>query len=263
MPDLTPIELTITPSFGAGLRFSWKVYNGVVDPLPWSFYLERCDAGEDGPWVQVTGPLTCYTWQDPERLIISRDAPRFYRIKLVTSSGSYYSDPASIGGSLNLRRFNMAKEVMRREMMYAKLNSNSTLGEVFSKNVSGPPCTTCLDPILGSAVYGTDCPTCGGTKFNPPYLGPYPVYATFSVSNRTVVTSEDGVGQKRMDPSYKVRIAGTAWLRTGDVLKTDGNLYHVETVEILAEVGQLPLIQEITANILPMGDPLYVLDILK
>lgn len=260
MPN--PVLLTLTPSFGSGLGFNWTVYNGMTDSLPWSFYVEFCETGDSGPWIQVAGPLTTYAWQDPQRLIISRDAPRFYRVKLVTPEKAYWSAPVSINGTLSSRRFKLAKEIMRREMVYAIQNTNSMEGNVYVKNVSGPPCTTCLDPVTGSAVYGSDCPQCGGTKFTPPYLGPYPVWATFTPNNRTTTNADDGLGRVPQ-PGFRLRIAGTAWLRTGDILKCGGSLYYIETVDVVVEIGQLPIVQVAGVNKLPLGDPLYVLEIFK
>lgn len=256
------IKLSLTPSFGVGIQYMWSVSPGVVDPLPWEFYVEQCDVGPEGPWVPLSGKVTSVTWANPERLIVSRDAARFFRVKLITPLSSYVSEPVSMNGGLDLRRFNIAREVMRREMLYAQKNSNGMKGEAWLKNVSGSPCTNCLDPVLGSAVFGSDCPMCGGTRFNPPYLGPYEVWATFSPGTRKTEHDQEGVGKFTVS-AYEARIAGTAWLRTADIIKIGGHLYNIEGIQIGAEVGQTPLVQIGDVSEIPLGDALYVLETFK
>lgn len=263
MPDTPALDLTVIPSFGSGLGFEWRVHGGVVDSLPWRFFVDRSQGGEEGPWAQIGGPIeTAYVWHDPTRVIVSRDAPQFFRVRLTTLSRTYTSAPVSAYGKLDRRKFALAREIMRREMLYARKNCNGTDGSAFTKNVAGAPCPVCLDPITGGAVYGSDCPTCGGTKFNPPYLGPYPIFATFTTDSRHTVNAPDGIG-KITASTYTARVAGAVWLRSGDLIKSGGQIFQVERVTINAEVGQLPVVQTADVCMIPLGDPLYILEMLQ
>lgn len=260
MPEAVTAESV--PGIGTGTLITWKVYKGIVDPGPWEFAVERSDNGIGGPWIRVSALIRGYSWTDPSRVIISKDAPLHYRVVLRTGVKTYTSPPVSFGGSLSRERTLLLKELMRRETLYASRNTNSSDANVYIRNLHGTPCDTCLDPVTGSAVLGNACPVCGGARTRPPFLGPYPVLTTLAKEDRKTVNSPDGVGRINPD-TQNMRVAGPVWIRTRDIVKVGEKLFHVEASDSVAEVGQVPVAQMVTANPLPLGDPLYTLEIFR
>lgn len=262
--DNPVIALSVAPTFGTGCSFSWTLTPGFTAAAPWSFQVEESRVPDPEAWTP-TSPLISgsFAWQELKRRRLAKDESLYFRVRVITPDGVFASAPVSAFGVLGRDKFNLAREIMRREELYARV-ATGVKGSAYVKNTCGAPCSTCLDPVSGVSIYGSDCPMCGGTKLNPPYIGPFPVWLTFSTASRGSGSASDGVG--RVNPSsFTVRIAGAVQLKTDDILidAGAGKRYHVDKVDVLAEICRLPVVQSAQADELPLNDPIYVLKAIK
>ena len=131
------------------------------------------------------------------------------------------------------------------------------LGQLWCKSVFGPPCKKCRDPVTQDPLTA-NCDQCYGVGKIPGYHGPYPVWFTFSVSQRTKGMAEDGTGG-REDFPYDVRVIGFPVLKKDDIL-VDTQMdrrFYVNAVQHLLELRRVPVIQNITAKEISLGEYVY------
>jgi len=256
-----PIELTLACGFNQGHTFTWAVDPALCVSGTRVFCVEESNDSE-GPWTQISPSLTArYVWGEPQRRVENKDENRNFRVKLTVGSKTYYSNVIMASEPDDKRRVNKIRELLRRELLLARTHQGIE-GQLYLKNRDGAKCDTCVDPILGNSTLGDECPVCGGSKLDPPFIGPYTAWLTFTPEKRMTVNSQDGVG--KISPSeFSIRVAGTTQLRTADLIVDKGSkrIYYVDGVDVTGEIQRHPVVQQVGANEMPTTDRMYNLAI--
>ena len=255
-------KVEIFPGYAAGFTFRWVVNPLFVDPLPWRFEVQLAPAPADG-WHTVSPMIVNQMlWMDTQKRLINKDEVLYFRIKLTTGRGEYYSDVRTPYGDLPKREFLLAKEIMRKEILQAKKLSG-IIGSVWIRSTFGPKCSHCRDPVTGD-VLDSACKFCYGTGREPGYHGPYYTWMTFSPASKDQQMAEDGSGT-RQPYSYQVRMVVCPYVKDSDVLvdSCKDKRYYVDVVKSEAEIRRVALVQSLIVHEAPVSEPIYELGVVR
>lgn len=255
----TPITgLIVKPGYARGFEFSWAVSGGFEEPGPWRFTVEE-SAGVMDNFVPISSVLVnVFAWADELTRIPSKSTVLYYRVHMRTPQHEYYSDVVGPIGTVERRDYLIIKDVMRREVLHARTLAGIK-ADLWVKNIYGPKCTVCIDPISGT-IRNSKCPVCYGTGYVPPYHGPYTMWFTFSPTDNKLEQVEDGSGTYE-ERQNEVRVVGTMVIRKGDVLvdPEDDKRFMVLGSQNLAEVRRIPVVQQVMVSEMPTTDVIYQL----
>ena len=246
----------VKPNYNGGFEFSWSISGGLDDRGPWQFTVSE-SIGVMDDFHAISPVLTnAYAWGDSVRRIPSKSTELYYQVSLHTPTGSYLSAVVGVGRELLRRDYSLIKDIMRREVLHARTLAGVE-ADLWVKNVYGPRCTVCTDPISG-AIRDSKCPSCFGTGYSPPYHGPYRMWFTFNPTDNKIEMVEDGSGTYE-EGKNSVRVVGTMVIRKGDVLvvPADDKRFMVLGSQNLAEIRRIPVVQQAEISEMPTTDIIY------
>lgn len=254
MSTITRVD--IIPSYAKGFSFSWEVSQALADAAPWTFTVEQAPAPA-GPWTPVSPEIRGRTsWAETEPRRLSKDAVLYFRVRLKTATGTYYSEPRMPYGDLDRREFLLARDIMRREVLHMRTGAG-TLARLWLVAVFGPRCPVCINPVTGD-VRDSNCSTCKGTGRSPAYYGPYDVWCSFSNTRQTTQMAGDGTGT-RQPKTFSIRMIGAPLAKKNDLVvdTASDKRYYVDDVQVVAELRRVPVVQVLTAHEAPVSDIAY------
>lgn len=250
-------RLDIVPDYSKGFLFHWRLRGGFNDPLPWVFHVQGA-LSQNGPWADISPAIeNKMAWRSDGNIRVNKSDVIFLRVRLDTSSGHYESGVRTPYGDLDRREFLIGREIMRKEVLHmAKLAGTECT--VWSVANYGARCPHCTDPITGQPRVG-HCRYCFGTGFYPAYYGPFPSWCTFSENNQhQLQEGPEGNGmseQKR----FQVRMVNSVPVKKDDIVhdKGSGKRYYVNSVQIVAEIRRVPLVQTLVVDEIATSDQAY------
>lgn len=250
------VKYDIIPDYAGGFKHAWTVSPALADAMPWDFVVEEAQ-GPDGPWTPVSPEIVgAYTWTEPGMRRINKNPVLYFRVVMTTPKATYTSPVRMPYGDLGRREFLIARDMMRREVLHMRTLAGVP-ARVWLVSTFGPRCTACVNPITGSKR-DSNCKVCLGTGRNPPYQGPFDIWATFTPAQRTTQMAGDGTGT-REPAQFSIRMIGSPPLKKNDVVvdPAQGKRYYVDAVQSTAEIRRVPVIQTLTANEAPVTDIVY------
>jgi len=259
----SPFEsVSIVPSYARGFAFMWEISGAFTDPLPWVFSIEE-GRSSVGDWTEITPPgglVNQLSYAETEKRLVNKQLVLFFRVKLITPNGEYYSTVRSPYGELERREYLIVREIMRKEILQAQ-ELSGVLGQLWVRSTFGQECTSCRDPVTGS-IRNDECDHCFGTGRDPGFHGPYCVWLTFSPATRDKQMAQDGTGT-REPYVYSVRMIGSPYAKDGDVV-VDPRMdkrYHVDSVASATEIRRIPVIQTLVVREVPVSDYIHNLGV--
>jgi len=257
MPVESPFSaFTIAPGYAGGFSYSWEVFGGFSDPSPWTFRVQR-GPSSGGPWEDVSPVLVnVVSWRAPggENLVGKSDV-LYFRLRMDTPKGTYFSSARQPYGDLGRRDFLLAREIIRRELLRARVLAGVEC-DVYIRSTFGPRCPRCLDPVTG-VVRDTHCPKCFGTGRFPAYYGPHRMMMSFSAdaAHREARTN-DGTREERV---FEALAIGNPVLKMGDVVidRAQDKRYVIASVSVTSEVRRIPCLQNVSFSEAPLSDAAY------
>ena len=250
-------RITILPSYAQGFAFIWDISDGFSDPLPWKFKIQQAQTSES-TWEDLSPELTnMFAWSDMQKRVVSKDLVLFFRILMTTPEGEYiYALKHPYGDFLTRREYLIERDIMRREVLQQRKLAGVE-SEIWIKSVNGIKCPTCTDPFTGN-ISTSNCRDCLGTGWLPPYHGPYPVWATYSVRRRNTELKPDGTGLQQIY-SHDIRMVGFPFVKDKDIIvdKSSDKRYIVDAVNHETEIRRIPVVQTLHTVELPTSDPRY------
>ena len=258
------LTFDITPNYALGFAFNWTLSKGFSDPNPlaWSFVVQE-SGFVNGPWTTISPVLQNVRYwaestdpDDPAPRVVNKDHILHFRVALNTPAKTYYSDVRTPYGDVDRYEWLYLREAMRQEQL-RMVKMSGVRCAYWSEAVYGPACTVCTHPITGDSLR-TGCDVCYGTGIVPGYFGPYECWAVFSPSQRQTKQGENGTKQDR---TFSVRLLGYPYAKHGDIIVDleSNKRYHVDVVQSLFELRRVSAIQQVSANELPISDPVYKL----
>lgn len=253
----SPIEsFRISPSYLGGFLYSWEVSGDFDAPAPWIFTVQLGHTPE-GPWEDISPALrNVVAWHGPRgRFLYGKSDVLHFRVVIRTSRGESASAPIQPYGDLCRRDFLLAREIMRREALRARVLSGVEC-DVYVRSTFGPRCPYCIDPVTGD-VRDSNCSHCFGTGRYPAYFGPHRMAVSFSPdAAHSKSNSNDGTHETR---TFEAMAVGSPLLKHGDVLVDTARdkRYVIGVAGILSEVRRIPCLQRIGFDEAPLSDPVY------
>lgn len=264
-PPDNPVFQIVTVDYlvPGGARVSWTLQPHFIDPTPatYLFTLQESPSGVPtaDDWVSIANIVNGFTLTDPTKRLFGKTNNLVYRIQLITTLGTYYSDTADVLGHLSYRDFRLAREILRKESLRHRLYT-SIDGFFFKARRGGTVCD-CTDPLTGD-ITNSYCAGCYGTGFVGGYYAP--VASSFcDVSpeeSREHRETEQGRGTVK-DIAIQGRFLGTLPPIQGDVWinKSSDERYYMHSVKEEATLRSVPLIYTVELRLAPYTDPLFLL----
>ena len=253
--DLPVAALEILPYHGQGFVFNWELNDSFSAPGPFLFRIQMAPT-PSGPWETISPPIEdVYYWAD-SRKRVGKTVARNYRVTMIDANGAMYaSEPVTPAGDLDLREFLIAREILRKEELNARMMAG-VMGQVWIAAEYGRKCPKCLDPITGH-VRNSHCSKCHGTGFYPSHYGPFDMWLSFSQSQHGM--SHDDVGGTKDEKQFSVRAIGTPRLKKNDVVRDTGSgkMFYIQTVSNVSEIRRIPIVQQLVVSEAATTDQCY------
>lgn len=253
----SPISaLRISPNYVGGFLYCWEMAGGFNDPAPWVFRVQMGQSPR-GPWKAISPDLVnVIAWHDEGgKHLVGKSDTLYFRLALKTSAGMYFSGPVQPYGDLPRREFLLAREIMRREALRARVLSGVEC-DVYISSTFGPRCPRCTDPITGD-VRDTHCRMCYGTGRYPAYFGPHRMMLSFSPDiSHHKESANDGTHETR---TFEALAIGSPVLKKGDVvidIRQDKR-YVIGSASMVAEIRRVACLQRLGFDESPLSDVIY------
>jgi hypothetical protein len=214
-------------------------------------------SGEHQEWVDVDIPSTnsCQVLLTP--VVLAPGSFKFFRVKLTTPRGVYYSAPIGKEGVLNRRDWLMAREIVRKERIRYKFSG--VPGYLLKPRVGGEVCPRCLDPMTDEPT-DMNCPVCYGTGKRCGYYEPIacqPVIFQGHVSNADL--SDDAIGRPINDIQKIGRflLSPPAYSRDIWINANTDERYVIREISHEVKIKDVPLVAKAKFVLLPVNDAAY------
>lgn len=246
----------ISPSYLGGFLFCWEVSGGFNDPAPWTFVVQR-GPSEKGPWDDISPELVnVVAWREEGgKNLVGKANTLYFRVAMETPRKRYFSHPVQPYGDLPRREYLLAREIIRREALRARVLAGVEC-DLYIRSTFGPKCTHCIDPVTGDVRDG-NCRWCLGTGRYPAYFGPHRTMFSFSPDTaHTKANSADGTHESK---TFEALVIGNPVIKKGDVvvdLRQDKR-YVVGMSSVVAEVRRVACLQRVGFDEAPLNDPIY------
>lgn len=243
-----------------GTRVMWQLLESFNDLQPWLFQLQVGATGnpdaDDWQDVGLATENTCYAI-DPQQRAFTKSLSTYYRVKLITPSQTYFSDPVSQTGILNPRDWRIAREIARKEKL--RFGYTSQDGYLLKRRLTGENCPRCLDTQT-MEIKDPYCPQCWGTGKQCGYYYPLAcVWADLSPSASNLNVDNQAVRGTVQDIRIKARMLMLPIIGEQDIWvsrKTDTR-YYIESTQNLYEMRGVPIIAQVDLRPAPFTDVAY------
>lgn len=251
-------RVVVSYLIAGGTRVMWNLREDFLDPRPLTFQLQfGMTANPDADdWENVgLSVVDNYLAIDGEQRAFAKYNTTYYRVKLTTTKGIYYSSPVNSIGILNWRDWRHAKEIIRRE--FKEDRWASVEGFLLKRRLTGIQCQNCLDDMTDDSVQ-PNCPVCYGTGFECGYFFPMECsYAAFSP--KVIHVERQGERGTVTDIVVSAKMTLTALLMEEDVWvnrRTDERFY-VHKITSTAEIRAVPILGEVEMRPIPATSVIY------
>ena len=257
MPHTSPISrFRISPSYLGGFLYSWEVSGDFDDPAPWTFRVQKGPTS-NGPWETISPDLVnVLAWRDSGgKHLVGKSDVLYFRAVMQTPRKTYFSHAVQPYGDLSRREYLLAREIMRREALRARVLAGTEC-DLYIRSTFGPKCTFCIDPVTGD-VRDSHCRKCLGTGRYPAYFGPHRMMFSFSPDvSHTKINSNDGTHETR---SFEAMAIGNPIMKKGDVIVdlSQDKRYVIGVASVVSEVRRIPCLQKLAFDEAPLSDPIY------
>jgi hypothetical protein len=246
-----------------GTRVMWELRDDFADAQPYHFRLQfgHSSNPDADDWADVGAAVTdAFYAVDGEQRVFGQTRAQFYRVRLDTAAGTYYSVPTGVEGTMNRRDWRQARESVRQGMVRMRATAGQE-GYLLKRRVTGTPCPACTDHLTGE-VRNDNCLTCYGTGFRCGYFFPIDcVWAeVYPKTYRVKVDANRGTVQ---DLVVKARVVNPWMLGEGDVWvnKRTDDRYYVHSVEHESEIRGVPITAVVEMRPAPATDVIYALQV--
>lgn len=182
----------------------------------------------------------------------------FYRVKLTTPAGQYYSPARGLQGNVNDKNLGLVRELLRKENLALRNDRGAAKGFLFKRRYYGPPCS-CTDKNTGILVHSM-CRDCAGTGFKDGYF-PGVEFPILAMSTEDQRDSASPAGPQEIRAIEARCLAFPAATSRDLWMEADtSRLYEVKDYSIIGRLGLHPVAAKMQLRELPLVDivPLLV-----
>lgn len=244
-----------------GTRVMWTLSQAFNDPLPWTFQLQVGRTGDQNAddWedVGIAVDNTCYAIDPNQQNYSKGEQDAHYRVKLITSVDTYYSEPTAKAGILMPRDWRLAREILRKERLRHRYANQD--GYLLKRRITGNNCPVCLD-LQTMEVTDPYCPQCWGTGKECGYYYPIAcIWADLSPMTRRRHLDDQATRGTIQDIVITGRMLMLPLIEEQDVWvsrKTDDR-YYIQSIQNVAEMRGVPLVANVELRPAPYTDVIY------
>jgi hypothetical protein len=164
------IHLLFDSHINGGTVVYWSIEQ-LDDALPWTFTLQYGRAVNDDFEDITAGTNVCYLI-DPYKRLWSKDPELYYRVKIVTSEGTYYSSPDLPVFYWDKRDWLYTRAIRRYKFLEWQKGGKGLEGVLLKRKIWGTACPDCTDENLNEHSLDSHCLTCYGTGLVGGYYDP-------------------------------------------------------------------------------------------
>ncbi len=253
-------KLQVYPQRTDYTMVEWELHPDFSDPGPYTYTVQFSRSGVQtgDDWVDVSTVVNSshnlINTIDTKQRAWSTVEQGFYRIKLVTGSGTYYSYVEATFGSLDREDKLTLRELFRQQCLRFTKQVGSK-GQLFRRRYWGTRAAT-VDPDT-EEVLNPNSTEDYGTGFVGGYWPPFTFWVEFLPGSSTKI-QKDTIGTTN---NVQERARCLAWPlpRTNDVWIdcTDGSRYIINEVTIEVEIRGYPVVALLDLRKAPPTDIIY------
>lgn len=254
-------RLLIDHLFRGVTRVWWTMESSFNDPQPWAFQLQVGQTGQTSAldWVDVGSPAVNAYFLDDDavRDPAGKRLVTHYRVVLTTPRGRYVSNPQGLWGTLSVKDWNLAKEIVRKERV--RMGEVSRSGYILRRMRSGRlnPANT---DFLTNEVTDSSHMASWGTAYQVGYHPPVPVEIDFFEENirerRGGASPEEWSTRPAVFPA---RLVGFPDVYKEDIWIDASNdqRYKIHDITVAAAWRGVPLVYTVELRLVPYDDIIY------
>jgi hypothetical protein len=261
---IEPFERTsirFAPSGGTVVE--WELSRLFTDKGPYTFTLQgSSSSGTTADFASIGLPaVNAFFLVDDEARLFGKELDWFYRIKLVTYSGTYYSPVIYADSGVDYRTWRIVREILRKETLRMQRFVSVPDTVLFKRKRIGTKCTRCADPLTDEPIDG-NCQVCLGTGLIAGYYAAVPILVDMQVSNETEQQDVQKVGTSSQAATQNCRIISDAVLSSQDVIwdKGSGRRYIVHEYTELITMRGYNIVAAVNLRMAPFSDVVYTIE---
>lgn len=203
---------------------------------------------------------TFYTY-DPEQHLYAKQIDLYYRVRVTTASGTFYSDAARADGGMPARDWRIAREIIRKEYLNLVKNPDGMRGCLHKRRTWGDRCSLCTDYDTAQ-VDNSRCSVCFGTGIVGGYYPPVDFWVLPMSPPKQRVQRDDSRGMVG-DLTEGVRCVAYPFVETGDIWISadDDRRYSVQGAATAVRIRRKALVQQLELRLAPASHIVYDLDL--
>ena len=236
---IEPFERTsirFAPSGGTVVE--WELSRLFTDKGPYTFTLQgSSSSGTTADFASIGLPaVNAFFLVDDEARLFGKELDWFYRIKLVTYSGTYYSPVIYADSGVDYRTWRIVREILRKETLRMQRFVSVPDTVLFKRKRIGTKCTR--------------------------YYAAVPILIDMQVSNESEKQDEQRVGTSSQGATQNCRIISDAVLSSQDVIwdKGSGRRYIVHEYTELITMRGYNIVAAVNLRMAPFSDVVYTIE---
>ncbi len=240
---------------------SWVLDSRFDDPYPHTFELQFSSVStgfDTGDYQIVSSGHKVDYLQDVKFRDAGLPSAAFYRVKLTTPAGQYYSPARGLQGNVNDKNLGLVRELLRKENLALRSDRGASKGFLFKRRYYGPACS-CTDKNTGILVHSM-CRDCAGTGFKDGYF-PGVEFSILAMSTEDQRDQPSPAGpQDTRAIEARCLVFPTAENRDLWMEADTSRLYEVKGYSIIGRLGLRPVAAKIQLKEMPLVEivPLLV-----
>lgn len=243
-------------------RVEWVISRLFTDPGPHVFTLQGTYSSTNNDEFEDIGlPVqNTYFLEDDQKRVFAQTQDFYYRVKLVTSLRTYYSEIVSAVKNLQFRDWRLARDIIRKETLrHSKYTSLK--GYLLKRKRYGERCTNCTD-YLTDEVTDSNCAVCKGTGLIYGYFAAVPANMELSLnSQREEMDNVQAVGTKKDVIFSNCRMIGDPVPDSYDIFVDSGSdrRFIIHEITAAAEMRGYHVVTNVNARQANFSDAAYTI----
>lgn len=267
-PDCPSVfgRLMVRPTIVHGTWVQFSLLPGFGDPLPHAFQLQEGRTGSNlaDDWIDVGLPFTDATYAiDTEQRAYGKTQFTHYRIKLTTTLGTYYSDPADCYGNLSFRSWRIWSNRLRQYRLQMERTIRGQPGFLLKRRIAGPRPTLGegIVDYLTEEVVNPQAELTAGTSYIHGYFDPIPCFFADpdALSRREKLDDNYSRGTVNDEMRVGALLLGVPLVDSYDVLVNAQSDFRwvIHSIKNLEEIDGVAIVVKAEIRRLPFSDPVY------
>jgi len=234
---------------------SWVLDSRFDDPYPHSFELHfsPSSTGFNSNEYEIIalGDKVSYLRDNVFRTA-GYSGSAYYRVKLITPGGSYFSSTKGYDGNVDKKNIGVLRELLRKESLALRKDRGGVSGYLFKRRYYGPACV-CTDKNTNTLV-ANSCVSCAGTGFKDGYFPgvDFPILISSAEMSQAQISEVGSADLRAFEArclAFPTADAKDIWLE-----KDTSRAYEIKKYSIISRYSLEPVAAQVELRELPLAD---------